>query len=325
MPRFDFHLHLAGDGSSDSGILLGRRMRRRPVTWYLCRSMGLPFRQLGRDGDRMFLEAILGHLNRAREVDFGLLLAMDRILLDDGTPDDDRLELYVPNDYVLDLAQRESKVLAGVSIHPYRPDALDELDRCAERGAAAVKWLPTSQNIDPADPRCFPFYRRLAAHGLPLVCHTGPEHAFSVVRPDLQDPRMLWPALECGVNVISAHCGLNVLPWEPHRLDGLFETLERFPTAWADLSAFSLPRRPRLVRRVIEAEPFHPRLIHGSDWPIPVNARWLPGLVPWREAWAIDRDSNPIDRAVKINRAMGLPEAVFGRAGAVLPPGLRPD
>ena len=39
----------------------------------------------------------------------------------------------------------EHKVsLAGVSIPPYRPDALDELDRCVEQGAAAVKWLPTT-------------------------------------------------------------------------------------------------------------------------------------------------------------------------------------
>jgi len=318
VPRIDFHLHLVGDGSSGSGCLMSRRLRRRPVTWYLGRSVGLPRRMLGIDGDRMFLSTLLGYLNSSREIDYGLLLAMDRVYRDDGTADDARLELFVPNDYVMRIAASESRALAGVSIHPYRPDALDELDRCAELGAAAVKWLPTCQNIDPSDPRCRPFYFKLVQHGLPLICHTGPEHAFSVLRPDLQDPRMLRPALECGVTAVASHCGLNVLPWEPHRLEGFFEILRDFPTAWGDVSAFSLPRRPGLVRRVVGDSEVVPRLIHGSDWPIPVNARWLPGLVPWRTARIIDRDPNPLDRAVRIMRAMGLPDTLFSQASAIV-------
>lgn len=321
-PRIDFHLHLAGDGSAGSGCLMSRRLRRRPVTWYLCRSVGLSRRLLGSEGDRLFLSTLLGYLSSAEEIDYGLLLAMDRIYRDDGTADDSRLELYVPNDYVLRIAAGEPRALAGVSIHPYRPDALDELDRCAELGAAAVKWLPTIQNIDPADTRCRLFYHRLASHGLPLICHTGPEHAFTVLRPDLQDPRMLRPALECGVNAVAAHCGLNVLPWERHRLEGFFEIIRDYPNAWGDVSAFSLPRRPGLVRRVTGDREVVPQLIHGSDWPIPVNARWLAGLVPWRAARMIDREPNPLDRAVRVMRAIGMPEDVFCRASAIIPPRL---
>ncbi len=322
--RIDFHIHLAGDGSSASGCLMSRRMKRSPVTWYLSRSVGLPWSQLGTSGDQAFRTMLLDHLNSAREIDYGLLMAYDRVHRDDGTPDHKRLELFIPNDYVLGIAAGEPRVLAGISIHPYRPDALDELDRCAELGAAAVKWLPTCQNIDPADPRCRPFFDRLVLHGIPLVCHTGPEHAFTVLRPDLQDPRILRPALERGVNAVAAHCGLNVLPWETHCLDGFLDILRGFPNAWGDVSAFSLPRRPGLVRRVVEDGDVIPRLIHGSDWPLPVHARWLPGLVPWSTARDIDRDPNPLDRAVRIMRAMGLPESLFGRASAIIPQRLLP-
>jgi predicted TIM-barrel fold metal-dependent hydrolase len=320
--RIDFHLHLAGDGSSGSGCLMSRRLRRRPVTWYLCHSVGLPRARLGAGGDRVFLQALLGHINGAREIDYGLLMAYDRVRRDDGAVDDGRLELYVPNDYVLGIAAREPKALAGVSIHPYRPDALDELDRCAELGAAAVKWLPTCQNIDPADPRCRPFFRRMAQHGIPLISHTGPENALTVLRPDLQDPRILKPALECGVNVVAAHCGLSVLPWQPHCLEGFLEILGDFPNAWGDVSAFSLPRSPGLVRRVVRDGAVVTRLIHGSDWPLPIHARWLTGLVPWSAARDIDRDPNPLDRAVRIMRAFGLPESLFGRAASIIPPRL---
>jgi hypothetical protein len=317
--RIDFHIHMVGDGTSGSDCQMSRRMNRRLVTWYLCRSVGLPRRLLGTEGDRLYLEKLLGYLNSSREIDRGLLLAYDRVYRDDGTPDDGWPELYIPNDYVLDIAAREPRALAGISIHPYRPDALDELDRCAELGAAAVKWLPTCQNIDPADPRCRPFFDRLVVYGIPLICHTGPEHAFTVLRPDLQNPRILRPALERGVNAVAAHCGLNVLPWERNCLEGFLGLLRDFPNAWGDVSAFSLPRRPGLVRRVVEDGDVIPRLIHGSDWPLPIHGRWLPGLVPWGTALDIDRDPNPLDRAVRIMRAMGLPESLFGRASAIVP------
>jgi predicted TIM-barrel fold metal-dependent hydrolase len=320
--RIDFHIHLAGDGSSGSGCLMSPRLMRRPVTWYLTHSVGLPWNKLGSGGDQAFLAKLLGHLNTAREIDYGLLMAYDRVHRDDGTPDDQRLELYIPNDYVLGIAAREPRALAGVSIHPYRPDALDELDRCAELGAAAVKWLPTCQNIDPNHRRCRPFFDRMAQLGIPLISHTGPENTFTVLRPDLQDPRMLRPALERGVNAVAAHCGLTVFPWQSHCLEGFLEIIREFPNAWGDVSAFSLPRHPGLVRRVIQDDEVVSRLIHGSDWPLPVHARWLAGLVPWSVAREIDADPNPLDRAVRIMQALGLPETLFGRAAAVIPPRL---
>ena len=69
---------------------------------------------------------------------------------------------YVPNDYVLKLAREHPEFLPAVSIHPARPDALEELERCLAGGAVMMKCLPNCQNIDCNDRR---FAQILGADG----------------------------------------------------------------------------------------------------------------------------------------------------------------
>jgi len=60
--------------------------------------------------------------------------------------------VYVPNDYVLSVAEEFPHVfLPVVSVHPYREDAIEELERCYERGSRMVKWLPNAMGIDPSN------------------------------------------------------------------------------------------------------------------------------------------------------------------------------
>ena len=41
--------------------------------------------------------------------------------------------------------------------------------------AVLIKWLPLTQIIDPASPKCIPLYEAMAHYGIPLLCHTGGE------------------------------------------------------------------------------------------------------------------------------------------------------
>jgi len=95
----------------------------------------------------------------------------------------------------------------GISIHPARSDAREELDRCLEGGAVLLKCLPNCQNIDWSDRRYTGFLERMAEAGLPLLAHTGGEHTLPVVDARLADPRVLVRPLEIGVTCIAAHCG----------------------------------------------------------------------------------------------------------------------
>ena len=78
-----------------------------------------------------------------------------------------KARFFVPNDHVLDLAKKHSQIFSACSIHPARKDAIEELERCAERGAKVLKLLPNCHNLDCSDPRYRPFWEKLAQLGLP--------------------------------------------------------------------------------------------------------------------------------------------------------------
>ncbi len=76
----------------------------------------------------------------------GLVLAFDKHYRPDGAVDDLKTGFYVSNDYVIELARRfPDTLLAAASIHPYRQDAIAELERVAAQGVRVIKWLPNVQ------------------------------------------------------------------------------------------------------------------------------------------------------------------------------------
>ena len=138
-------------------------------------------------------------------LDAVLLLAMDYPYDEKGNCLKQKAKFFVPNDHVLDLAKKYSQIFSACSIHPARKDAIEELERCAERGAKVLKLLPNCHNLDCSDPRYRPFWEKLAQLGLPFLAHTGGEFSVPVLNSKFADPRLLRLPLECGVTVIAAH------------------------------------------------------------------------------------------------------------------------
>ena len=92
-----------------------------------------------------------------------LLYAFDRSYGEDGKADPERTAFYVPDAYARQLAREHPRYFEWVaSIHPYRADCVQALEQAHKDGARAVKWLPASQGIDPASPRCDRFYEAAA-------------------------------------------------------------------------------------------------------------------------------------------------------------------
>jgi predicted TIM-barrel fold metal-dependent hydrolase len=169
-----------------------------------------------------------------------------------------------------------------ISVHPYRPDALAELDRFGARGVRCVKWLPNSMGIDPSDPRCDAFYDRMKKWNLALLAHTGDEHALAPgAGQELGNPLLLRRALDRGVRVIVAHCatlGKGADLDDPARKTtanfDLFLRLMDEPRyaglVFGELSAVcQINRDPRVLRTLLERVDLHARLVNGSDWPLP--------------------------------------------------------
>jgi mannonate dehydratase len=191
----------------------------------------------------------------------------------------------VPNDYARDVARRHPQAFEwAASIHPYRADAVAELEKARAGGARAVKWLPSAMGIDPAAAKCDPFYESLSKNHMPLIVHAGEERAvLGREAHDLGNPLRLRRALEAGVRVVVAHCAsigqdqdLDRGPNAPYvESFGLFARIfEKYANCHADISALTQVNRagPALAR-ILEETGWHARLLNGSDYP-------LPGLMP---------------------------------------------
>jgi len=263
------------------------------------------------------LEARLARtIDETAALDAAVILAFDAVFAADGTRDNANTHLYVTNDYVIELARRNRKLLLGASVHPYRRDALAEIERCIAAGAVLMKWLPIVQGMNPADSRCFEFYEALAHHRLPLLCHTGGEQSLPRVDDNLADPDLLRPALERGVTVIMAHCGTKSTPFGEDFTPQFLRCAHEFEHCYGDTSALNLPARSYAWDIILKDRTIREKLVHGSDWPI--ISIPSPRLLGCAQSLEMLRDSNWMRRDIRIKQQLGLDDSYWHRAAGIL-------
>ena len=223
--------------------------------------------------------------------------------------------LYVTNDYVIELSHRHKNMLFGCSVHPYRKDAVAEIERCVKAGAVLLKWLPIVQNFNPADPRCIPFYEALAHYRLPLLSHTGGERTLPCLDLSVADPMLLLPAIERGVTVIAAHCGTRSMYGEQDFLPQFCRLALKHENFFGDTSALNVPTRSYAWRTLLRSRPLQQKIVHGSDWAVPsfppISQLGLGGL-------RLLREDNWMQRDVLIKERLGLDDDYWHRAAKVL-------
>ena len=312
------HVHMVGNGIAGSGGWLRLNGWHQWLAAFMLKQLGMPAGVLTGDLEKLYAEHVL-RLVRESSLDAIVLLAHERVHDPDSTPRDDLGSMFVPNDVVLALAKDHPEFLAGVSIHPARHDALDELDRCIAQGAVLMKCLPNCQNIDMSDARYIPFWKKMAAARLPLLAHTGGEHTVPVINAAFADPKLLRTPLECGVTVIAAHCGTSSGLFDRDYFDDWVAMLRAFPNLYGDISAMVSLNRCAHLRDCLEPE-ILPRILHGSDFPVPVlgHRLWLRGVVSWSTLCRLKRIANPLERDWQFKRALGFPEEVRTRVGDLL-------
>ncbi|MES2569805.1 MAG: amidohydrolase family protein [Verrucomicrobiota bacterium] len=309
----DAHVHIVGKGVGGTGCWMRSGWLRGPMELLMCQHIGMPLSALRGDFDRLYVERLL-ELIRTSSFDGAVILAHEQVYDADGKVREGAGTFYVPNQYVLDLARRHPDFLPAVSIHPARPDAMEELERCLAEGAVMLKLLPNCQNVDANDRRYTRFWERMAEAGLPLLAHTGGEHSVQVINARYADPRTLELPLQCGVKVIAAHCATKSGAFDPDYLDVLIEMMGRYPQLYADNSAFNIPIRSRAIRPCL-AQPIVGRLVHGSDFPVPIYSywAWMRGLIDYDTMRRLQAIPNVLERDYQLKLAMGFPWPVFTR------------
>lgn len=281
----------------------------------------IPFRfmrwRLGMTTDRTIqnennLVALLSRLLDESDLNAAVVLAFDAVHDRSGRLDVDNTHLYVTNDYVIELAAKNPKFLLGASVHPYRQDAVAEIEKCVKAGARLLKWLPIVQGFNPADRKCLPVYEALAHYNLPLLCHTGGEKSLPNLDTSVADPNLLKPALDMGVKVIMAHCGTRSAPGEVDYVPVFMRLARDYEHCYGDTAALNLPTRWYAYPHLLGDNLVRQKLIHGSDWPILP----LPNPMehPLRRACGLLCQRSWIQRDILIKRDLGFDAGYWDRA-----------
>jgi predicted TIM-barrel fold metal-dependent hydrolase len=280
----DHHVHIAGLG--DGGTFVNSKMR----TW------AHPFHRLKfkvymssagvadeRSADAQLIDRLTTLVSNIPNHGKHRLLAFDKNYSRDGSANLEKTEFYVPNGYVFEVAERHPEMfVANISVNPYRPDALEELEKWAKRGARIVKWLPNAMGIDPSDPLCDPFYKKMKELDLILLSHGGEEKAVEAEEDQkLGNPLLLRRALEHGVKVIVAHCAglgfnedLDNKDRKPvHNFDlflRLMDEKQYEGLVFGEISAMTqFNRVGSPLTTILAREDLYERLLNGSDYPLP--------------------------------------------------------
>jgi predicted TIM-barrel fold metal-dependent hydrolase len=303
------HVHVLGNGKSGSGCRLTPRWWQRPFIDLMAANVGLKTSPDDPALDQRYVERLLDWV---KESTLGrvVILACDDLYDETGHRFPGLSGLFVPNDYILDLSRRYPEFLPAVSIHPARPDAIAELERCVDAGATLLKLLPCVQAVDCNRQIYKPFWQRMARSNLPLLAHTGGEFSLPTHRRDLQSVETLRLPLQCGVNVIAAHCGTPALPWDRDYFDQFDQMRKSFPNLYGDLSALSQITHLRTLDR-LRKDPS--RILYGSDYPVLTTAFWsrLKGWITKPAYRQVRSIRNPLEKKLQLTRALGFPDRIL--------------
>jgi len=268
------------------------------------------------------------------------ILAFDKHYHVDGSVNLAKTNMYVPNHYVVDLARQHPDIfLPVISLHPYRPDALEELDKWAKTGVKYIKWLPNAMGMDPASESVEPFYRKMKEHNMILLSHAGEEQAVEAEEDQqLGNPLRLRKPLDMGVRVIIAHAAslgtcedLDSREAKKTNCFDLFLRLMDEPKyaglAFGEISAMlQFNRMPVPFSTLLKRQDLHSRLVNGSDYPLPainalIRTRSLAsdGFITSEERTALNEiyDYNPLLFDFVLKRTMRHPETKHKLATSV--------
>lgn len=165
-------------------------------------------------------------------------------------------QVHSINDFIAAQCKEHPRFIGLCALHPDMDNPDAELTRIRQLGLVGVKLHPDFQQFAIDSPRAVELYRVIAAHGLPVLFHTGD------IRFEYSSPRRLANAMDKVPELvaIAAHFG-GYTEW-----DIVPEYLNR-PNVWFDTCSTLMMMEPvRAVQmiRTLGSE----RFFFGVDFPM---------------------------------------------------------
>jgi mannonate dehydratase len=308
---WDGHVHLLGEGIGHNGAWISPKLRSllhpvRRIQYAFYKNAGCIADSA--DVDTAYVSRLLHLLKHFPDGPRLLLLAFDYYHDYRGQADPEYSTFHTSNEYAEKISSQHPEHFAWIaSIHPYREDCVEALQRAVAGGAMAVKWLPPAMGIDPASPRCDPFYEALVRYDLPLLSHAGDEKAVHAEElQKLGNPLRLRRALDHGVRVIVAHLaslgdGIDLdMKGKSMRKIGNFHLFARLMgepqyegRLFGELSAVTQINRLGLaMETMMRRDEWHLRVINASDYPLPAIPPLFSLKVIERLGWIQPAEAN---------------------------------
>ncbi|MFV1993010.1 MAG: amidohydrolase family protein [Acidiferrobacterales bacterium] len=313
---WDVHVHLVGLGHGNTGARvnpdmqsLGHPMQYVQYQFYLNAACTQNAKNIDAEYVRQLIRLQAG-LRNSFEISAAntmtkspgksgaaklMLLAFDQVYDESGNKQPAASAFYIPNKYAQSVVKSYPDQFEWIaSVHPYRKDALEQLQWSVSRGARAIKWLPSAMGINPGSSLCDAFYEALVKFKLPLLVHAGSEVAVAGHGgQDLGNPLLLRRPLERGVKVIIAHSassgeGVDLDQGSNGKMKTNFELFTRLMddsnyqnNLFGEISAITQVNRVGLpLETILKKESWHGRMLNGSDYPLPAilplfSLEWL--------------------------------------------------
>jgi len=330
----DFHTHILAIGTSVRDAFVNPKMRsgvNLERLKFLIYVSAVGVKNID-DADREYVARLIRLARGVRRQGKYRILAFDKHYNQDGSVNLAKTSMYIPNQYVVDLARQYPEIfLPVISVHPYRPDAIQELDSWAKAGVKYVKWLPNAMGMDPASKLVEPFYRKMKEHNMILLSHAGEEQAVEADEDQgLGNPLRLRKPLDMGIRVIIAHAAslgtCDDLDRREAKKADCFDLFLRLmdETKYAGLvfgeisGMLQFNRMPVPFSTLLKRQDLHSRLVNGSDYPLPainalIRTRSLAsdGFITSEERTALNEiyDYNPLLFDFVLKRTMRHPES----------------
>lgn len=280
----DHHVHIVGIDEK-----LGTQVNPKMLSWWHPINRIKTGVYLSASGIDNLEQANQQYLARLRDVIQHMpqqgkfhILAFDHHYNRDGTINQDKSEFYVSNEYMFSIYEKNPDIFVPViSVHPYRKDALQELEKWAKKGVKWIKWLPNAHGINAADPHNDAYYQLMKKYGMILLTHVGEEQAVEAKEDQkLGNPLLFRRPLDMGVKVVMAHLASL---GEDEDLDNgnkkipSFDLLMRLMDdkkyeglLFGEISATTqFNRLPKALVKILERPDLHQRIVNGSDYPLP--------------------------------------------------------
>lgn len=341
----DFHTHVIAIGTSVKDAFVNSQMRggiNLERLKFLIYASAADVKNID-NTDQEYLNRLVRLARGDKRQGKYRILAFDQHYKADGTVDLNKTNMYVPNEYVVELARQYADVFVPViSLHPYRRDAIEELDKWAKTGVKYIKWLPNAMGMDPASKAIEPFYRKMKEHNMILLSHSGEEQAVEADEDqELGNPLRLRPPLDMGIRVIVAHAAslgscadLDKGHEKNAKKADCFDLFLRLMDEakyrgllFGEVSAMlQFNRMPGPFSTLLKRQDLHSRLVNGSDYPLPainalIRTRSLAsaGFITHDERSALNEiyDYNPLLFDFVLKRTMRHPETKQKLAASV--------